>query len=1078
MRVRVIGPLLVHVDGRRARDLPGGRASSLLGLLAADAGHMVPTGRIIEDLWPGNPPAKPEQNVASLVSRLRRLVGRDCIEGGRSGYRLVLSDSVSIDLADADKAVSEAEARLAAGSSASAAAAAREALVLLDAGELLEDELYAAWTEGPRRRAERLQRRARRCLWTAGFELDDTAAALGAATAAVEADLFDEEAARALMRANHRRGDRSAALVAFKRLESHLHEELGVAPADETLELHQAIVGGLPEPARSPATGIDGGGGGRRVPLVGRAEELDRLRDAWGAAVGGRGGAVFVCGAAGSGKSRLAAEVVALVEVGGGVALRARCNEAERSLFLQPILEAIRGHLERTPPDVARQLAGNWAGTLAELLPGLADLLQAGPYESVAPELEHRRSLEAVTELFARVAHRQPALLVVEDLEHAGASTLEALRFMTGRLGNERFLLLVTLRPEEARDALETLEDLGRRIQLGPLPEAAVRRLATVMGVPELAGPIYRLTGGDVLFSVEAFRLAADSDRAADALEVARSLREVVVERIRRAGDEIEEFLRVAAVAGVTFDIDLVGRVQNLDPARAARLAERGVQAGLLTSKGDSLAFANRVIHEVLYDTTPPAVRASRHRRIAELVADRPELVAVHQEAAGDWAKATAAWTAAADDAQRRFANRDAERLLTAALGCAEKASADRDGHQRTGPDKNGGAGTIAQVSLRRGQVREELADYAGARDDHHRALSLARDSGDTRMEAMALERLGWTAYYGRDADTAGDLAAQATGLAEQAAAAPGALPSALVLVGRVRHWAGDMAGAASAYSDALVGAEPSTVASALSCLGALLEHGDRFEEANDVLARAMAQCEETGSFRALLRTLFFAGLARANLGDLVGALRVLERKRGLLERYDVHFYRARTSTTLSWVWRELGDRGRAEELAQMAIEQSREVTAGQLQTEQELHALLALAECRLLDDDPGRAADLVAEAEPLIRNWLPFRWRAELRLVEMASRLEPERAELLLDLSRQRGSAKYQALALGRLGRREEAAKMAATTGSPLLVAEVAPEAQARDAIQAVAAAVPRDMRSRFVRQGRLTGPLRGRPV
>ena len=1057
VRVRVIGPLIVYVDGRRARDLPAGRASSLLGLLAADAGRLVPTGRIIEDLWPGNPPGKPEQNVASLVSRLRRLLGRDCIEGGRTGYRLVLSGAVTTDFDDAEKAVTEAEDRLAAGSSASAAAAAREALALLDTGELLEDELYAAWTEGPRRRAERLQRRARRCLWTAAFDLEDTAAALRAATAAVEADAFDEEAARALMRANHRRGDRGAALVTYKRLESHLFEELGVAPADDTVELHQAIVGGLPEPARSSPAGVDGGDR-RRIPLVGRADELDRLRDAWRAAVSGRGEALFICGGAGSGKSRLAAEMVALAEV-GGTALRARCNEAERSLFLQPILEAIRGHLEQTPPEVARQLAGNWAGTLAELLPGLADLLRTGPYEPAAPELEHRRSLEAVTELVARLAQRQPTLLVIEDLEHAGASTLEALRFMAGRLRNERFLLLVTLRPEEARDAIETLENLGRSIQLGPLTEAAVQRLAAVMGVPELAEPIYRLTGGDVLFSVEAFRLAADSDRAADALEVARSLREVVVERIRRAGDEIEEFLRVAAVAGLTLDIDLVGRVQGLDPARAARLAERGVQAGLLTSKGDSLAFANRVIHEVLYDTTPPAVRASRHRRIAELVADRPELVAVHQEAAGDWALACSAWMAAADDAQRRFANRDAERLLTAALASAEK---------------DGDAGTISRVSLRRGQVREELADYAGARDDHHRALSLARELGDARTEAMALERLGWTAYYGRDADTAGDLAAQATALAEQAAAAPGALPSALVLVGRVRHWAGDMAGAASAYSDALVGAEPSTVASALSCLGALLEHGDRFEEANDVLARAMAQCEETGSFRALLRTLFFAGLARANLGDLVGALRVLERKRGLLERYDVHFYRARTSTTLSWVWRELGDQGRAEELAQVAIEQSREVTAGQLQTEQELHALLALAECRLLDDDPGRAADLVAEAEPLLRHWLPFRWRAELRLVEVASRLEPERAELLLDLSRQRGSAKYQALALGRLGRHEEAAKMAESTGSALLLAEVAPEEQARDAIQAIAAAVPRDMRARFVRQGRLTAPLR----
>jgi hypothetical protein len=173
-------------------------------------------------------------------------------------------------------------------------------------------------------------------------------------------------------------------------------------------------------------------------------------------------------------------------------------------------------------------------------------------------------------------------------------------------------------------------------------------------------------------------------------------------------------------------------------------------------------------------------------------------------------------------------------------------------------------------------------------------------------------------------------------------------------------------------------------------------------------------------------------------------------------------------------VWRELGDLDRAEELAVAAIEQSREVAGGSLQTEQELHALLAAAECCLLRGDPGAAAGRVAEAEPLIAAWMPFRWRAELRLVEVASRLEPARAEHLLDLARQRGSTKYQALALARLGRRADAAAVAAETGSALLLAEVAPADQARTALQGIAAGLPRDMRSRFVMHGRLTAPLR----
>jgi len=1067
VRVRLLGPLRLYVDGNRVAELPAGRASSLLGMLAVEAGHLVPTDRIIDDLWPEGPPAKAEQNVASLVSRLRRLVGRDRIQGGRSGYR----GDFDTDLHEAEGLVADAEARLGGGAFASAATAARRALALLDAGELMEDEPYAAWVEDPRRRAARLQRRARSCVWTAALDLGDTASALDAATAAVDADPFDEDAHRALMRANHRRSDRGAALVVFKRLERELHDELGVAPADETLELYDAIAGGRPEPeVRRPGAGAGPGAGGRgggrsarESPLVGRRQELYLLRAAWAGAVEGRCEFVFVSGPAGSGKSRLVAETAAVAEAAGGVTLRARCNEAERSLFLQPIVEAVRGHLETVSAEVAAELVGNWAGTLGELLPGLTVSLGAADhaYERAGPELEHRRSLEAVTEFFARLAQRQPVLLLLEDLEHAGASTLEALRFMAGRLAHERLLVVVTLRPEEAREAMETLEHLGREIRLGPLPETAVAQLAAAMGVPELAGPVYQLTGGDVLFSVEAFRLAADSERAADALQVSRSLREVVTERVRRAGGDVEEFLRVAVVAGASFDLDLVGRVQDVAPEAAARLAQRALEAGLLTTKADDLAFANSVIQEVLYETTPPAVRASRHRRIAELVADRPELVAVHREAAGDWQGARDAWTTAAADARRRFANRDAERLFGRALAAASAAGDDL---------------AVGRVSLRRGQVREELADYAGAREDHQTALAIARGLGDSGLEAMALERLGWTAYYGRDVDRASDFAVQATALAEAAAAAPGAQASALVLVGRVRHWAGDMAGASAAYEQAMADgvSEPATVASALSCLGALLEHGDRFAEARDVLARAMATCEETGSFRALLRTLFFAGLARANLGDLVGALRVLERKRGLLNRYDVHYYRARTSTTLSWVWRELGDLGRAEELAREAIEQSREVAEGSLQTEQELHALLAAAECRLLDGDEGAAGALVAEAEPLIRVWLPFRWRAELRLIEVASRLEPARAELLLDLARQRGSAKYQALALARLGHRDEAAAVAAPTGSALLLAEVAPDRQARDALQSIAASLPRDLRSRFASHGRLSAPLR----
>src|SRR4029450_417527 len=155
--------------------------------------------------------------------------------------------------------------------------------------------------------------------------------------------------------------------------------------------------------------------------------------------------------------------------------------------------------------------------------------------------------------------------------------------------------------------------------------------------------------------------------------------------------------------------------------------------------------------------------------------------VAGPHTAGDDWAAAAAAWSAAAEQAMLAFALRDAERLSGEALDAAT-ASGER--------------GRGAELRLRRGAGREELADYDGARDDHVAALELARTLGDPRLEARALERLGWTAYYARDTDTASELATRASELAEEAAAAPAASPSSLVLAGRLRHWDGDLDGA------------------------------------------------------------------------------------------------------------------------------------------------------------------------------------------------------------------------------------------------------------------------------------------
>jgi tetratricopeptide (TPR) repeat protein len=465
--------------------------------------------------------------------------------------------------------------------------------------------------------------------------------------------------------------------------------------------------------------------------------------------------------------------------------------------------------------------------------------------------------------------------------------------------------------------------------------------------------------------------------------------------------------------------------------------------------------LANDLVREVLYQTSPRPTRVTRHRRLAAMLAGRPEAAAGHAAAAGDWAAAARAWMAAAAEAAGFYANRDAERLLGQAVAAATRA---------------GDPALEAGARLDRGRVLVALGDYAGAYADQERALRLAVKGGHDRLEAAALEQLGWTAYYGRDHQAASELTPQARELAERAVAARHARPTALLLAARMRHAEGDLAGAREAFDAVLADPDPATQAAGPAYLGFLLEHGDRFAEARRLLDRSIEACRAAGLFRPMLTACFAATLAGANLGDLRGALDRLALLERLLAEVDDRFYHARAATVGSWLWRELGDPGRARALADRAVELLGPAATG---THPGLHAQLALAECALLAGDHGEAAALLGRAGGQLDRPFVYRWRVELRHAELSSRLDPPAAEALLALARTYGSTKYQALALARLGRRPEAAELVAASGSDYLLAQVAPPAQARAAIDRMAAGLPPELRPAFLRRGHLAGAV-----
>ena len=225
---------------------------------------------------------------------------------------------------------------------------------------------------------------------------------------------------------------------------------------------------------------------------------------------------------------------------------------------------------------------------------------------------------------------------------------------------------MATVRAEDHEQAGAALSPVATRVELGPLGPAAVAQLAREAGQEALAETILRRTRGHTLFVVEVVRALVAGEAG-----VPESLLSAVQPRVRRTGAATESLLRACAVLGAAFDPLVLAELLDQAPAAVLDLCAQALQARLLIVSGRDYEFANDLIREVMYASTPEPARLAYHRRAADLLTSQPEVLARHASAAGDWPRAGRAWALAAEDAMRRYATSDAIALSAQALRAA-----------------------------------------------------------------------------------------------------------------------------------------------------------------------------------------------------------------------------------------------------------------------------------------------------------------------------------------------------------------------------------------------------------------------
>ena len=250
MRIQLCGTLAVEIDGQRIdQDLPGRQGRLLLAYLVLHRLRPVRRDELIDALWPRTPPAAADTALRALISKLRRLLPEDMLDG-RTKLRLHLPPDAFVDLEHAREAIHRAESALAQGHWHRAWGASQGPMFTARRGFLPDED--AEWIRDTRHELEALYLRAlecyaQACLGVGGTEL---VAAERSGRELTRLAPYRESGHRHLMQALARSGNTAEALRTYEQLRTLLRDELGIAPCSETLQLHAELLS-----AHAPAAG-------------------------------------------------------------------------------------------------------------------------------------------------------------------------------------------------------------------------------------------------------------------------------------------------------------------------------------------------------------------------------------------------------------------------------------------------------------------------------------------------------------------------------------------------------------------------------------------------------------------------------------------------------------------------------------------------------------------------------------------------------------------------------------------------------------------------------------------------------
>ncbi len=513
------------------------------------------------------------------------------------------------------------------------------------------------------------------------------------------------------------------------------------------------------------------------VSYVGRVEERAGIEEALVLARDGARQVVLLSGEPGIGKTRLASFAAHRAHAEGFAVCWGSCSE-ELAVPYEPWIEVCSQIVEHAPQELLERHCKLHGGELSRFVRSLGERVEELPSPQTSdPETERYLLFSAVAGLLEQVAQSVPVCVVLDDLHWADGQSVALLKHVVRTAEQEALQMIATYRDSDLgkdHPLGAVLADLRRvdgvqRIALHGLGSDEVAQIMTSAAGHELDEDILQLaqeiateTDGNPFFVGEILRglwesgaLIFDEDSGrwsvdrSGAIALPESVREVIERRVERLGQETLELLRLAAVIGRVFDVELLESMLEIDESQLLDQLEAAVAASLLAESDERVGqfrFAHALINQTLYEGLGATRRARMHGRVAQALedlygedpGDRLSELALHWRMAAvsvDKAKAADYALRAGQRALESLAPAEAVKLFTDAV----ELIGDLDGAERC--EALIGLGE-AQLQTGDGAYRETLLAAA-------RIASTIADAELAARAALANNRGGVSSAFG-----------------------------------------------------------------------------------------------------------------------------------------------------------------------------------------------------------------------------------------------------------------------------------------------------------------------------------------